>query len=50
MRSVMLQINEYDDDDDTCLATEARSDPIEFICAIQKTLMYVYVCTIDSLK
>jgi len=25
----------------TCLATEAHSDPIEFICAIQKTFMYV---------
>ena len=27
----------------TCLATEAHSDSIEFVCAIQKTLMYVCV-------
>jgi len=29
--------------------TEAHSDSIEFICAIQKTLMYVCVCNIVQL-
>jgi len=34
----------------TCLATEAHSDSFEFICAIQITLMYVYVCMLRCVR